>query len=147
MRGHASPAKRASAAKNRKRGKEKADATDLAISQDAEVEARIAAYGLPDPTSWQEAKIKEQTRAEAYRTMGAAAELARMRGALVRREAMDEALEALRDALHRHCQAIPRAAADRLREIPPALRASVVEAIEQALSDAFAAAISEARNA
>ena len=114
------------------------------IGDDPEVERRMREIAVGEPSTWQEARIREQTRAEIYRTIAASVELQRIRSSLVPREQVQEAADRMRDALQVHVERIPRAIID-LIDVPPAIKATVLAAAETSVRDAFAAAIAAAR--
>jgi hypothetical protein len=120
------------------------DAVAIDLRDDPEVERRMSQMGLPPPTTWQEAKTREQVKAEIYRTLAAATELQRMRSTLVPRETVGEAVDLMRDSIQRHVDRIPRAIADAM-DVQPAIRAQIVTAGEIAVREALGAAIQEAR--
>lgn len=135
------------AAKSASKAKAKSAAKAKDVVQDLkdhpEVEKRIKALRLPAPETWQEARVREQTKAEIYRTLQASVLLQRERGHLVARSEMQAAVELMRDTIYRAMQRVPQASARRV-DARPAVRAAIKEAVEAEVRDAFARAIAEA---
>lgn len=142
----ASPAATVQAKRNRAKAElRKADVEIVTVvGDDPEVDRRMADMGLPAPSTWQEARIREQTRAEIYRTIAASVELQRTRGLLVPRDQVTESADRMRDTLQSHVERIPRHTIDAL-DLPPAIKAQVHTACEASVRLAFAEAIAEAR--
>jgi hypothetical protein len=140
-----SPAQQAQARKARvgKGAGSTAEPAEAVVGDDPEVERRMAAIRVPEPQTWQEARIREQTKAEIYRTLVAASQLKQERRDLVPRKEVAAAAEAVRDMVQRHLEQVPRLVADSL-DLAPALRAQIVVEVGNRIRLALAQAISEA---
>jgi hypothetical protein len=113
------------------------------LSDHPEVERRMTALRLPEPLTWQEARLREQTKAEIYRTLQASVLLQQERGKLVSRSEMQAAVELMRDTIYRAMQRVPQASARRV-DARPAVRAKIKDAVDAEVREAFARAIAEA---
>jgi hypothetical protein len=116
------------------------------IGEDPEVQRRMDDIGLGQPTTWAEAKIREQTRAEIYRTLAAAAQLAEARRTLVPASDVPTAVQAALDQINQEAERLPRQLAEAMTGlVSPTVSAQLVTECSNLLRLAFARAIDTAR--
>ena len=114
---------------------------DLCVDDPAVV-ARLSKYRIDPPTSWQEAKIAEQTRAEIYRTIAAQVALAEARASLVPSSYVKDRCDAVRDALIGAIRPLPTLLTSTLGDlgVPPAHLGQIATALERLIAEQFAKA-------
>jgi hypothetical protein len=116
-----------------------ASQADEAAALDERVREQMARYdgGLGAATTWAEAKTREQTQTEIWRSEQARLAALAERGRLVDRSLLEQVEQEAHDEIGEALTKLPAIAVDLVQDLPPHLRQQVQAAIVEAINHAL----------